>query len=484
MPARQQTLRGAIDWSHDLLTAPEQTLFRRLAVFVGGCTLEATEAVCNAGGDLEVDVLEGMASMVDKSLVRPVSPEAAEPRFEMLETIREYALERLAASGDEASARRAHAAYCLVLAEEGDSREVGGQDGEWLARCEVEHDNFRSALEWLTRTDGAQWGLRLGGALFRFWEQREHLAEGRERLMKLLSLPGAAPRNMARARALFAAGVFASEQGDYATARALFEEGVEIGREEKDAWSTAVSLNALAVIALDGDALQARALFEENLALWRTLGNQAAVARSLSNLANVVKVQKDYAGAHALYEESLEIFRKLNDQTGMAWGLDHQADVAREEGDVPRALSLYRESLAAFRQFGDRWGIAATLADLGNLARDGGDYAAARSLYRESLQIFRELEHRRGIARLLECFACAAAGERDPERALRLAGAAASLRRSLGAPLPRAEQSKLEKSLEPARQELPGEASAAAWMEGWAMPADQAIACALGTETA
>jgi predicted ATPase len=484
LPARQQTLRGAIDWSHDLLSADEQRLFRRLSVFVGGCTLEAVEAVCNARSDLEVDVLEGMESMVDKSLAGQVATGDAEPRFEMLQTIREYALERLAGSGDEPTARRAHAAYCLVLAEEGNARGGGGAESVWLERCAIEHDNFRSALDWLTRTDNAEWGLRLGAALFPFWEHREHLAEGRESLMKLLRLPGAAPRTKARARALFAAGALASEQGDHDAARALQGESVAISREQNDAWSTAVSLNALAVSALDrGNVAEARALFEENVAIWRVLGERAAVGRSLSNLANLVKAQKDYDAARALYEESLQIFRELDDRPGMAWALDHQADLAREQGDAAGALSLYRESLAAFRQLGDRFGIAGSMADLGNLAREQGDYTTARSLYRESLQIFQELEHRRGIARLLECFAGAAAAERHPERALRLAGAAAAIRRTLGAPLPRSERSKVETSLEPARQELSGAVSAAAWIEGWEMPIDRAIASALGSET-
>ncbi len=478
LPERQRTLRGAIDWSHDLLSPEEQKLFRRLAVFVGGCTLEEVEAVCNAKTDLEIDPLEGVASMVDKSLLRQVESPAAESRFEMLQTIREYGLERLAASGDEDVTRRAHAAFCIVLAEEAEPRE--NADAAWLDRVELEHDNFRAALDWLTQTGNADWGLRLGAALFRFWEPREHLAEGRERLMRLLRLPAAAARNRGRARALFAAGVLAGEQGDYPSARTLLEESLDIDRELNDTWSVAVSLNALAVIAMDrGDVAEARSLFEENLALWRQLGDRAAIARSLSNLANVVKAQKDYAGARALYEEALGIFRELGDPTGVAWALDHQGDVAREQGDVAAARTLYEASVAAFRQLGDRWGIAGVLADLGNLTRDRGDYAGARALYAESLHAFRELEYKRGIARLLECFACAAAGEGQPERALRLAGAAAALRQALGVPLPRGEQEVLEKSLAGARQRLSDAAGAAAWMEGWAASADGAVAEAL-----
>ena len=206
LPARQQTLRGATDWSYDLLNPAEQKLFRRLSVFVGGCTLEAVEAVCNTKGDLGLDLLDGMASMVDKSLVQQVEQAGGESRFVMLETIREYGLEKLAASGEEALTRRAHAAYCLVLAEEGASEGSNAERTEWQGRLEIEHDNLRAALEWLTASGNAEWGLRLGAALFRFWETREYLAEGRDRLEKVLKLGGAAASTKLRARVLFAAG--------------------------------------------------------------------------------------------------------------------------------------------------------------------------------------------------------------------------------------------------------------------------------------
>jgi predicted ATPase len=482
LPERQQTLRGAIDWSHDLLNDPEQKLFRRLSVFVGGCTLEAAEAVCNAKGDPGLDVLEGMASMMDKSLVQQPEPEAGEPRFVMLETIREYALERLAVSGDEPVTRRAHAAYCLVLAEEGAS-EPGLERTGALHRFDAEHGDFRAALDHLTQSGDAEWGLRLATALFGFWETREYLAEGRDRLDTLLKLPGATART--RARALFAAGVLAGEQGDYAAAQKLVGESLEINRELDDTQGIAVALNAMAVNALEGgDPEAARPLFEEALALWRRFGDRVAVARSLSNLANVMKVQRDYATARSLHEETLSIFRDLGDRTGVAWALNHQADAAREQGDVEAARALYAESLEAFRELGDRWGIAATLGDLGNLTRDQADYPGARAFYEESLGIFQDLEHRRGIARLLECFAGCAAAERQPERALLLAGAAAALREKLGAPPPRAEQARLEKSIEPAREALPDRDGATAWMEGWAMPLEKAIETALASGSA
>jgi predicted ATPase len=485
LPQRQQTLRAAMDWSYDLLNAAEQKLFRRLSVFVGGCNLEGVEAVCDTKGDLNLDLLDGMASMVDKSLAQQVEQAKGESRFVMLETIREYALEKLKASGEEPLTKRAHAAYCLILAEEEASEPSGAQGTEWIGRFALEHDNFRAGLEWLTENGDAEWGLRLGTALFRFWEIREYLAEGRDRLGRLLKLAGAAAPTKARTRALFAAGVLAGEQGDYASAETLISESQNIARQLGDNTGVAVSLNALAVFARDrGSIAKARALFEETLALWRELGDLKAVARALSNLANVVKLQGDYDRARALYAECLSIFRGLGDRTGTAWSLNYQGDVARDQGDSAAARALYEQGLAIFRELGDRWGIAGTLADLGSLAREQGNYPSAHSLYRESIKLFQELEHKRGIARLLECFACSAAAQVHAERSLRLAGAAAALRQNIGAPLTPAEQVKLEASLDRARQAVTNTAGATAWLEGWALPVEKAIEEVLIAEAA
>ena len=485
LPQRQQTLRAAMDWSYDLLNAGEQMLFRRLSVFAGGCNLEGVEAICNTKSDLDLDLLDGMASMVDKSLVQQVEPAKGESRFVMLETIREYALEKLHASGEMASTKRAHAAYCLVLAEEEVTEPSDAEGSGWLERLTLEHDNFRAGLEWLIETKDAEWGLRLGAALFRFWEMREYFTEGRDSLGKLLKLTGAAAPTKARARVLFAAGVLALEQGDCASADGLISESLDIARQQDDKQGAAISLNALAVNARHlGDIPVARALFEESLALWRELSDQKAVARSLSNLANIVKLQGDYVGARSLHEECLSIFQGLGDRTGVAWSRNYQGDVARDQEDSAAAQMLYEQALAIFRELGDCWGIAGTLADLGNLAREQGRYPIACALYRESIKIFQELAHKRGIARLLECFAGSAAIQLEAERSLRLAGAAAALRQNIGAPLTPAEQTKLEASLHPARQALTDTAAAAAWSQGWALPIEKAIEEALISETA
>ncbi len=483
LPERQQTLRAAIDWSYDLLNPGEQKLFRRLSVFVGGCNLEGVEAVCDAQADLDLDLLDGMASMVDKSLLQQIEQANGESRFAMLETLREYALEKLEASGEQPLTKRAHAAYCLVLAEEDAAKQSGVEEMELLGRFTLEHDNFRAALEWLTETGDAEWGLRLGADLFRFWETREYLAEGRDRLEKLLRLPGAAAPTKARARALFAAGVLAASQVDYAAARSLVDESLAIARQLDDKQGIAVSLNARGVQSRDrGDIALAHSLFEESLVLWRELGDPKAVARSLSNLASVAKLQGDYARARSLYAECLSIFRGLGDRTGVAWSLNSQGDVARDQGDSAAAQTLYEQALAIFRELGDRWGIAGTLTDLGSLAREQRNYPVAHSLYRESIRLFQTLEHKRGIARLLEYFACSAAAQLEAQRSLRLAGAAAALRQSIGAPLTPAEQAKLEATLDPARQTLTNTAGATSWLEGWSMPVEDAIQEALMKE--
>jgi len=482
LPERQQTLRGTIDWSYGLLNATEQALFRRVSVFAGGCTLEGVEAVCNTRQDLAVDVLEGMSSLVDKSLVQQVESSGAESRFVLLDTVREYGLECLARSGEQQEIKRAHAAYCLVVAEECASRAANPADAEWAEALEAEHENCRAALEWLTQEGNVDWGLRLGTALFQFWELREYLSEGLYALRRLLSLKGAAERSAMRARALFSAGVLGNEQGDCEAARAMFEESLAIAREQSDARGSGIALNALAAVARNRGGLEeSRKLFEESLAVWRSLGDRISLARSISNLANVLKLQGDYEKASSLYEHCLTIFRELGDRTGIAWTLNYRGDVSFARGELDLARARYEESLAAFQEMDDKWGTAGCFADLGNLARDQGDYETSRAHYAESMKLFQELGQKRGVARLLDCVACSAVLQSQPERALRLAGAAASMRRALGTSPNPAEQASLEKALEKARKSLAQAVAAGGWMDGWTMPAEKAIREALAT---
>ena len=480
LPLRQQTLRGTVNWSYGLLNTAEQSLFRRLSVFIGGCTLEAVEAVCNTKDDLGLDVLDGMASMVDKSLTQQLEERSVERRFLMLSTIREYALERLAESGEEHATRRAHAAYYIVLAEE--CGEQLGTHPEWLERFDVEHENFREALEFLIRTGDADWGLRLGSALFHFWEMREHFAEGRALLDSLLKLPGGAQPKM-RARLLLYAAVFANEQGDFAAAQKLHEETLKAYRDLEDHRGVAVALNALGVNARDrGDLDTACSLFEQCVATWRELGSSADTARVLSNLANVVRLQRNHVRAHELYDECLAIFHATGDSTGVAWTLNYLGDLVQESVDSDAARSYYEQSLAEFRRLGDSWGIASALCDLARLSAAESKHQDAECLYGDSIRMFQELGHKRGIARVLECFAAGAAAQSRPEQSLRLAGAAAALRQRIGAPLIPVEQSRLEKKLQPARNMLTNAAGLEAWSSGWEMSVEEAVQEAFGNK--
>jgi predicted ATPase len=480
LPSRQQTLRGTVDWSYGLLNAAEQTLFRRLSVFAGGCTLEGVEAVCDTRGDLGLDVLDGMASMVDKSLAQQGEQADNETRFRMLSTLREYALERLAESHDESATRRAHSAYYLVLAEEG-AQDVA-TNPEWLDRFEVEHDNFRLALDYLIRTGDADWGFRLGAALFRFWETREHLAEGRDAIARLLAMEGAT-RSRLRSRLVFAAAVLAGDQGDYGSAKQQFQESLDTCVALNDSHGIAVALNALAVNARElGEFSAASSLFERCAEIWKDIGDSADIARVLSNLASVSKMQGQYERALALYDECLTLFREARDEAGVAWTLNYQGDVAREKADFVTARSFCEQSLAAFRHLHDGWGIASALSDLAGLSFDQGNNAESRRLYGESLKMFQELGHQRGIARVMESLAASAAAQSSAVQALHLAGAAAALRQRLGAPLPPNEKLRMEKALEFARRTLGDAAGLTAWMEGWAMPIEQAIQEALNCD--
>ena len=481
LPARQQTLRKTIEWSYELLDPAERKLFGRLSVFLRGCTLEAAEAVGNARGDLGADVLDTLSALVDKSLLGQCEDPSGEPRFTMLETIREYGLERLAVSGEEKSVRRAHAAYFLVLAEDGGSPVIAEAEAElWLDRFELELDNFRAALDWLTRSDNAEWGLRLATALLHFWDTRGHRPEGRDRVLTLLALPGVG-RTKVRARALWAAGILVSDS--ILRCRELQQQSVEIMRELGDK-ELITSLSALAAhCQWDEDYATARRLYEEAAALARELDEPVATGRILNNLAVMVQEQGEYGRARSLYEESLSFFVKAGDRRGLAWGLNHMGVLASEERNYPLAGSLYERSLATFRELGDRWGISGTLMYLGNLAQDQGDHKLAYSHYRESLRIFQALKNDRGISRVLESFATSAAELGQAERALRLAGAAAGLRQRLGLDeFLVSERRRLSASLDRARSEIDSAGAATAWMEGWTMTNGQAIEYALAQD--
>jgi predicted ATPase len=475
LPERQRTLRRAIDWSHDLLTASEQKLLRRLSVFVGGCTLEAAEAVCDANEDLGADLLDTITSLVDKSLLSQTEPVDGEARFTMLETIREYGRERLEQARELDTARRAHAAYCLVLAEEGAAHMSQAERENWLDRCGAEHDNFRAAIEFLLNSENAEWGLRLGGALFWFWESREHLTEGRRALAALLDLPAANLLSTDRAKALYAAGVLADGQLSFEAGFELFNSSLEIYRQLGDREGIATLESALAIaLSKAGCYPQARAHIEQAVLLWKELGSGKFVL-GLNNLANIARKQADYVIARTAYEATLEAFRAAGDARGMAAALNGLGDVAAAQGDFAGARRLYDDSLKGFRGIGDLWGVAGVLRDLGDLACRAGDRSLAPDFYRQALESFHKLGHRRGMARVLEHLAACATYAARPDCALKLAGTAAAMREKLGISLSQEEQEELDRIIKSACENLSAAEQSQAWAEGRSMTADQVL---------
>jgi predicted ATPase len=502
LPARQQSLRGAIDWSHDLLSAAEQKLFRRLSVFPAGCTLEGAEAVTNSRSDLEIDLLDGVASLVDKSLIRQVSEGSGEARFRMLQSIREYGLERLETSAEAQSTRRAHAAYCLVMAEEGAPLFGGAEERGWLERFAVEQDNFRAALDWLTETGNADWSLRLADALLPVWFTQGLPMEGYRRFKAILGLPEVQASTKLRARALLGTGSMAAYStraslptlgpatGDSLGAKShprphghpdteagcFLEDALRLFREMGDRAGTLAALNNLAVVSRDaGNYAAARSSYTEVLQISQEIGDQVSAARAMSNLADALRWEGDYAAARSLYEECLEVFRRLGDRAGMAWSLNHQGDAAREQGDAATAGSLYGQALGIFRELDDRSGIARSLADLGGLALKQGDYVVARGLCADALGFFHKLSKPLEVIDVLAEMAACASEEKSWGRALRLASAALGLGQREGVELPVSTKNKLERGLESARKALDSAVAARAWMEGSRMSLTQAI---------
>jgi len=480
MPERQQTLRNTIKWSYDLLDAEEQQLFRRLSVFVSGCTLEAAESVCNVADGLPLNVLDGVTSLIDKSLLQQVEHPGDELRLIMLGTIREYGLECLAASGEEETTRSAHAEYYLALAEEAAPQIRGAQQAVWLERLEREHDNLRAALRWSvehTGAGGAEMALRLGAALWWFWTVRGHITEGRQWLEQALSTSNGVSAPV-RAKALISAGVLARYQSDYNRAATLCAESLALFRELGDKRGIAASINELAYVAIvRGEYAEAHAMYKESLALLRELGDKWDIADTLFFSANVTSFfQGDHTAALAMMEEGLVIFKELGDQRGIAYSLSVLGHLSLSQGSYGAARPLHEESLTVFKTLGDRLGIARSLFLLAKAASMQGDYSVARSMFEESLTILRELDDKWFIAGCLEELARVGAAQGQPEWAARLWGAAETLREAIGALIPPVEEADYERWVATARSQLGEEAFAAAWREGRIMSPEQALA--------
>ncbi len=433
VPARHQTLRQAIAWSYDLLADDERAFFRRISIFVGGCTLEAVEQVCSGVGAPGGDALDAVGALVDKSLLRQEEGPGAEPRFVMLETIREYGLECLKAAEDWESARRAHALCSLGLAEQAEGELTGPRQSLWLDRLESEHDNLRAALSWVEESGEAEMGLRLGAALWRFWLTRGHMREGRDRLERLLALPGAGARTSARAKGLHGLGTIILEISDFSQARPFLEESLSIWRALGDKKGMAAALNNLGWLACQiGDFATARSLSEEALGRNRDLGEKRGIAVALNNLGAVALHQSEYAAAIALYGESLALRREIGDRRGFAYVQVWLAWAHLQRGDYARAASILDEALGVFRELNDKQLISWALAHQGLLAYDLGENDRAQVLLEESVALGREVGNKVIIAWTLSHLGGVLRGQGQAALATTLSAEGVSVSREIG----------------------------------------------------
>jgi len=419
LPLRQQTLRKTIDWSYDLLEEDEKRLFRRLAVFVGGCTLEAAEAVCNTNRDLEIDVLEAVSVLVDKSLLRQEAEIDGEPRLLMLETIREYAVERLAASGETEAIRWLHATFFLAVAEQSDLKLRSAEQSTWRRRLVVEHDNLRAALRWTLESQEAEIGLRLAGALLLFWRFCNRPREGRSWLEQMLVQPGAEARTPARAKALRAAGAMAYYQGDFPEAHRLLEASVMVSREVGAAGKLelAGALTMLGEVALlQGNASEAYELAGESLQVYQEVGDAWGIAMVLRLLGNATGELGDLIAARSLLEKSAAQLRIIGDRRYLMMPVDALGLEALRQGDYAGARAHFEETLSVAQEMGDEPFIANALAHLGTVALRVGDYPQSATLYQQSLALNREQGNKDGIVENLAGLAAVASLLGQPER--------------------------------------------------------------------
>jgi predicted ATPase/DNA-binding CsgD family transcriptional regulator len=495
-PARQQTLRDTLAWSEDLLDDDEKTLFRRLAVF-RGATLEAVEAVCCVTADgpgtasialppIGCHALDGVTALVEKSLLRQDEISDGQPWYVMLETVREFALERLVESGEQAALQRRHILHYLRLAEQAEEKlSTGLQQAAWMARIEQEHDNLRAALAWCLLHGYAEPAFRLAGALWWFWSEHGHIGEGREHLAGLLArfpLRETTGKQIDRhARTLRAAGMLALGQGDYAAARGLQEEALRLRRQMGDPAGVYHALEGLGPAASQqGDHEAARAAFEEALAIARQEGNGEKVAWCAYHLGIVMYAQGDHVTARAWLQESVALQRQhsLEDRPGIVGGaaLHSLALVAHDRAEHDEARRLAEEAVTVYRLHGYRRNEADALATLGSIAAAQGDHTAAEGYLDASLAAHQELGNPVGVAYVLERYAGLAVERAQPARALRLAAAAAALRARNGVPLPMAAQDQLDDALRPARQALGQRVSNEAWATGSALSLADSLA--------
>jgi predicted ATPase/class 3 adenylate cyclase len=496
LPARQQTLRGAIEWSYDLLRPGEQLLFRRLSVFAGGATLEAIEAVCNADGALELDVLDGVASLVDKSLVRQ---EQTEPRFGMLETIREFAMELLhnsrplQAEPEAEQIYRYRAEYFLALAEQSWEGLQGHRQEEWMERLATEQANFQSVMKWAVEQQQGEVAMRLGAALWMFWGLREFdNNEGIKWLREAFCIPGAEVRNEARAMALVCAAMASFNHAGFVAARTYCEESIAILRELGPGATRELGIALFvysSALAFTGEPEAARAAVEESTAVLRQAGDKWSLSFALFASGTIASAQGDYASARRVLEERIALSTEVRNIWVLAQSLNSLGDLLRIEGDYVRAREEYEQSLVLLRRLNSRGDIPALLHNLGHVDLAQGEVQEAKKRFIEALHLHMAHRNRVGIAECLAGLGAVAGAEKRPERATRLLGAAIALREAAGAMVYvyDAERVDYERNVANARAQLGGEPEKAAawekaWQEGRAMSIEQAIEYARGRD--
>jgi len=476
---RHRTLRAAFDWSFDLLSEAERVLLRRLSVFGGSFSLEAAEAVCGGGAVSTDEMLDLLSRLVDKSLLAPEEG-STEARYRLLETIHDYAQERLSESDEASDMYARHRDWFVALVDLARSGFFAGpEQATWLKRLSDDHDNLRAALQWTHEDpDGADAELTLASGLWRFWEIRGHLAEGSAWLERALARTGGEV-SARRANALTGAGVLAALRGDQAAALAAHEASLLLLRELGNSAAIAAACSNVANAAMEqGNVQRARELYSEGIALSRSAGDMQGAAFGLLNLADLAARQGEAAEADALYAETIQTFETFGDVWGMAQATSRLALVSRRRGDLASARARYEEALILYRRIGDRRAEARMLAGLGDVNAQEGDHAEAAKVYRQSLSLRSQLGDRAGIASMFERLAGVA--EAEPERAAQLIGMAAGLRESIGAPLSAAATAELDQFLAGLGGTLGEEALQSAMAEGRRASLEAAIAYATG----
>jgi non-specific serine/threonine protein kinase len=458
-----------------LLGPDEQTLFRRLGVFAGGWTLETAAAVTHIEGNL--DVFEGLASLVDKSLVQ-WHDTGAEPRFGILETVREFALDRLREEDSQGLAiEQAHADYFLSLAEEACAGLVGAQQRIWLARLDAEDANIRAALVWNFGHGSTESAMRFARTLWRYWSARGRLVEGRSWLERALALPGVgeAPLTV-RADAHNALGNLLGDSAEYTQARQHYEEALTLRRTLADSDGIAGALNNLGIVAAWlGDYDGALALHRESLELRQARHDSFGMALSLSNLGDVLLAQGDFSGAQKYQEESLRLRELIHDATGSAYSVYNLGEIARFRGDTAQAARYLTDSLHRFEALGEKLGIAYVECSLGDLASREGDTARAAQLLERALRTRTEMGDKRGVIECFEALALAAIRSDEVQAGARLLGAAWAERETLACPAPPLTQNEHDRALAGGRMRLGAAAVDALHEEGQRLAPKQAL---------